>query len=72
MNPLLARHSGKLVGVVGGGQLGMMLAQAGADKLGVPVSEVTTANSKVLHKASGRELGYGEAPVWDSFRATLK
>ena len=37
-----------------------MLAQAGADKLGVPLSEVTTANSKVLHKASGRELGYGE------------
>lgn len=30
MNPLLARHSGKLIGIVGGGQLGMMLAQAGA------------------------------------------
>ncbi|MEM9064943.1 MAG: 5-(carboxyamino)imidazole ribonucleotide synthase [Planctomycetota bacterium] len=31
MNPLLARHAGKLIGIVGGGQLGMMLAQAGAE-----------------------------------------
>ena len=37
-----------------------MLAQAGAAHLGVPVSEVTTQNSKVVHEASGKSVGYGE------------
>lgn len=37
-----------------------MLAQAGAEKLGVPVSEVITRDSKIIHAASKREVGYGE------------
>lgn len=37
-----------------------MLAQAGAEALGVPVSEVRTENSHVHHDASGRSVPYGE------------
>lgn len=37
-----------------------MLAQAGADALGVPLAEVRTADSRVHHDASGRSLSYGE------------
>lgn len=37
-----------------------MLAQAGAERLGVPVTEVTTVDSKVVHEKSGRSIGYGE------------
>ncbi|PYC12596.1 xanthine dehydrogenase family protein molybdopterin-binding subunit [Pseudomonas mosselii] len=37
-----------------------MLLQAGAQRLGVPVSELTTEPGKVVHAASGRSLGYGE------------
>ncbi|MBT9264083.1 molybdopterin-dependent oxidoreductase [Pseudomonas sp. MG-9] len=37
-----------------------MLLQAGAQKLGVPVSELTTEPGKVVHAKSGRSLAYGE------------
>jgi isoquinoline 1-oxidoreductase subunit beta len=36
------------------------LMQAAADEWGVPVGEVTTEPSAVVHEASGRRLGYGE------------
>jgi isoquinoline 1-oxidoreductase beta subunit len=37
-----------------------MLLQAGAEKLGVPVGELTTEPGRVVHGASGRTLAYGE------------
>ncbi|MBV4476814.1 xanthine dehydrogenase family protein molybdopterin-binding subunit [Pseudomonas botevensis] len=37
-----------------------MMLQAGAEKLGVPVGELTTEPGKVVHAASGRTLTYGE------------
>jgi CO/xanthine dehydrogenase Mo-binding subunit len=37
-----------------------MLVAAAAAKLGVPASELTTADSVVTHRASGRSLTYGE------------
>ncbi|MDY0748942.1 xanthine dehydrogenase family protein molybdopterin-binding subunit [Paucibacter sp. R3-3] len=36
-----------------------MLEQAAAARWGVPVSEVAAINHEVVHKASGRKLGYG-------------
>ncbi|MBL8707427.1 MAG: xanthine dehydrogenase family protein molybdopterin-binding subunit [Rhodospirillales bacterium] len=38
----------------------MMLEGAAAKKWGVPASEVEAKNHEVVHKASGRKLGYGE------------
>ncbi|QXH54998.1 xanthine dehydrogenase family protein molybdopterin-binding subunit [Pseudomonas maumuensis] len=38
----------------------LMLLQAGAEQLGVPVAELSTEPGKVVHAASGRALGYGE------------
>lgn len=37
-----------------------MLLQAAAQSWGVPVAECSTEPGRVLHKASGRSLGYGE------------
>jgi isoquinoline 1-oxidoreductase beta subunit len=37
-----------------------MLVAAAAARLGVDASELTTAQSQVVHAASGRKLGYGE------------
>lgn len=37
-----------------------MLAEAGAEAMGVPVGEVRTENSRVIHDASGQSMGYGE------------
>ncbi|MFK3799976.1 molybdopterin cofactor-binding domain-containing protein [Pseudomonas sp. NPDC088444] len=37
-----------------------MFLQAGAEKLGVPVSELSTEPGKVVHAASGRSISYGE------------
>ena len=37
-----------------------MLLQAGAQRLGVPVDELTTEPGKVVHKTSGKSLTYGE------------
>lgn len=56
-----------------------MLLQAGAAQWGVPVNELTTQPGKVVHTASGRELGYGELaakamdlPVPDPASVTLR
>jgi len=38
----------------------MMMLQAGARRLGVPVDELTTEPGKVVHAASGRSMSYGE------------
>lgn len=38
----------------------LMLIQASATRLGVPVEELTTEPGKVIHAASGRSLSYGE------------
>jgi isoquinoline 1-oxidoreductase beta subunit len=37
-----------------------MLVAAAASKLGVPAGELTTADSQVVHAASGKKVGYGE------------
>ncbi len=37
-----------------------MLIEAGAKRLGVPASELSTENGFVVHKKSGRKLNYGE------------
>ncbi len=37
-----------------------VLVKAAAEQLDVPARELTTANSRVIHAASGRELTYGE------------
>ena len=37
-----------------------MLVSAAAQELSVPASELTTSAGKVLHKASGKSLGYGK------------
>lgn len=37
-----------------------MLEAAAAAKLGVPVNEVEAVNHEIVHKASGKKLGYGE------------
>ena len=38
----------------------MMLEAAAAKRWNVPVAEVAASNSEVIHKPSGRKLGYGE------------
>ena len=38
----------------------LMLVQAGAASLGVPVEECSTEMGRVLHKASGKSVSYGE------------
>lgn len=37
-----------------------LLIEAAAAKWGVPASEITTADSKLMHKASGKSASYGE------------
>jgi isoquinoline 1-oxidoreductase beta subunit len=37
-----------------------MMLQAGAEKLGVPVSELSTEPGKVIHAKSGRSVAYGD------------
>lgn len=43
-----------------GGLARMMLLQAGAQRLGVPVGELTTQPGRVVHAASGQSLSYGQ------------
>ena len=43
-----------------GAAMRMMLEAAAAKKLNVPVGEVEARNHEVVHKASGRKLGYGD------------
>jgi isoquinoline 1-oxidoreductase beta subunit len=56
-----------------------MLIAAGAKRWNVPVNECSAANSRVIHKASGKNLTYGElateacdVPVPDPTKLTLK
>lgn len=43
-----------------GAAVRLALIEEAADRLGVPASELSTADSKVTHAASGRALRYGE------------
>jgi isoquinoline 1-oxidoreductase subunit beta len=43
-----------------GGSARLMLVRAAAQTWGVPETECTTEASTVMHKASGKKLGYGE------------
>jgi isoquinoline 1-oxidoreductase beta subunit len=43
-----------------GAAMRMMLEAAAAKRLNVPVAEVEARNHEVVHKASGRKVGYGE------------
>jgi len=56
-----------------------MILAAAAQQLGIPLAELSTADTKVLHAGSGREWGYGEfaelaatLPVPDASTITLK
>jgi len=56
-----------------------MILAAAAQQLNIPVSELSTSETKVVHTASGREWGYGEfaelaatMPVPDAATLTLK
>ena len=44
---------------VAGATMRQMLVTAAAQQLGVPASELTTKDSRVIHAASNRSLGYG-------------
>ena len=44
---------------VAGATMRQMLVTAAAQQLGVPASELTTRDSRVIHAASNRSLGYG-------------
>ena len=44
---------------VAGATMRQMLVAAAAQQLGVPASELTTKDSRVIHAASNRTLGYG-------------
>ena len=43
-----------------GAAVKLALIEEAADRLGVPATELTTADSKVIHAASGKSLRYGE------------
>ncbi len=45
---------------IAGAQARRVLLDAVAEKWGVPVAELTTEPSVVVHKSSGRRIGYGE------------
>ncbi|OLF54309.1 xanthine dehydrogenase family protein molybdopterin-binding subunit [Pseudomonas chlororaphis] len=62
-----------------GAQARAMLLQAGAERLKVPLAELSTEPGRVLHAASGRSLSYGELaeramdlPVPDPAGLTLR
>ncbi|HEV8584440.1 MAG TPA: molybdopterin cofactor-binding domain-containing protein [Methylomirabilota bacterium] len=54
-----------------GAQARRVLLDAAAERLGVPVGELTTEPSVVVHKASGRRLAYGEIAQFAKAPATL-
>ncbi len=47
----------------GGAAARIMLMQAAANQLKVPVAELTTSKSVITHKASGRSLRYGQVAL---------
>src|SRR5215468_5494749 len=49
-----------------GAQARKVLLDAAADKWKVPVSELTTDKSTILHKKSGRKISYGEVVAFVS------
>ena len=56
-----------------------MILAAAAQQLNIPLTELSTSNTKVVHATSGREWGYGEfaelaatMPVPDAASLTLK
>jgi isoquinoline 1-oxidoreductase beta subunit len=54
-----------------GAQARRVLMQAAADKWGVPLGEVKTEPSVVVHSASGRRLSYGEIAAFAQVPAEL-
>ena len=54
------RGTGQFGMRVAGAAARMMLLEAGSQELGVPVSELTTRDSRVMHGPSGRSMTYGE------------
>jgi isoquinoline 1-oxidoreductase beta subunit len=41
----------------------LMLVAAAAERLGVPAAELETANGTIVHRGSGRSIGYGDVAV---------
>ena len=79
-NPIRRRLSdlGQLVGArlfqaaaIAGAQARRVLLDAVAAKWDVPVGELTTEPSVVVHKASGRRIGYGEIAAFAKAPAEL-
>jgi isoquinoline 1-oxidoreductase beta subunit len=56
---------------IAGAQARRVLLDAVAARWGVPVGELTTEPSVVLHAASGRRIGYGEVAAFATVPATL-
>jgi isoquinoline 1-oxidoreductase beta subunit len=56
---------------IAGAQARRVLLDAAAEKWGVPVSELSTEPSVVVHKASGRRLRYGEIAAFAKAPAEL-
>ena len=56
---------------VAGAQARRVLMDAAAEKWGVPVGELSTEPSTVVHAASGRRMGYGEIAAFAAVPATL-
>lgn len=56
---------------IAGAQARRILMEAAAGHWSVPVSELTTEPSVVIHGASGRRLGYGEIAVFAELPAEL-
>ena len=54
------RYTGQVGMRAVGAAVRLALIEEAADRLGVPASELTTADSKVIHAASGKSLRYGE------------
>jgi isoquinoline 1-oxidoreductase beta subunit len=55
-----------------GGQTRYVLMVNAAQRWGVPVEQCSTAPSKVMHRASGREMSYGEIAAFAKVPADLK
>ncbi len=54
------RFTGQKLMQVIGASARLSLMETAAKRLGVPVAQLTTADSKVIHAASGKSLRYGE------------
>jgi isoquinoline 1-oxidoreductase beta subunit len=54
------RYTGQVGMRAVGAAVRLALIEEAADRLDVPASELTTADSKVIHAASGKSLRYGE------------